>query len=114
MKKVAFKVAGESTGQEYELVAEPTNGGLRFTCNCPAGSRGLMCKHRQAIIDGDLTAVLAPDLSDMTMLQSWIKTSRISTLSLTIAALEDEIQAAKRRISFIQQVMGQRLQDGTA
>lgn len=114
MARVVFKVISESSGQAYELIAEPTGGGLRFTCDCAAGALGQMCKHRQAIIEGDFSAVQAPNAFDSATFKEWLQASRIGALMDSLSAVEDEIKAAKKRIMAIKHELGRRLKDGTA
>jgi DNA polymerase III subunit epsilon len=48
-----FLVKG-STGNIYEITARRTANRLRMTCTCQAGQNHFWCKHRAALIDGDV------------------------------------------------------------
>ena len=114
MTKIIFNVISDSSGQPYELEAERTDNGLRFTCDCPAGNMGNMCKHRQALIDGDFPKIPEPNPQDVATFTNWVQASRIGALLDSIAMIENEAKAAKKRIAAIKHELGRRLHDGVA
>lgn len=58
MQEFAFDVQGSSPSP-YRVRFVSEGGQLLGTCTCPAGEIGQMCKHRSAILAGDITAVVA-------------------------------------------------------
>lgn len=114
MTPIIFKVISESSGQEYELVAEATERGLRLRCNCVAGSLGQFCKHRQAIIAGVLPTTPAPSEAEAAMFKDWLATSRLGAMQDSIAVAEGDVKMAKKRVLMLKHELGRRLEEGTA
>lgn len=114
MMRIIFKVISESSGQEYELVAEFTGRGLRFRCNCVAGSLGQFCKHRQEIIAGVLPTTPTPSDAEVTMFKDWLAISRVGAMQDSIATAESDVKMAKKRAIMLKHELGRRLEEGTA
>lgn len=65
--RLSFRIAG-SRGTPYEIeVVRGSRGDMRLVCTCPASRFRADCKHRAALRDGDLGAVvgLTPDIADV-------------------------------------------------
>lgn len=114
MNQVIFKIVSESSGQQYELVAKSTERGLLFRCNCQAGVMGQLCKHRQALITGQLADLPELNEIDMTTFKAWLSMSRIGAIQESIAAADDEVKQAKKRVTMLKRELGRRLEEGTA
>ncbi|MBB4145855.1 hypothetical protein [Rhizobium rhizoryzae] len=55
-----FHVIGSSS-EPYRITAEGEGKHLRMFCTCPAGKKGApFCKHRQALLLGDVTRLIEP------------------------------------------------------
>jgi hypothetical protein len=65
--RLVFTVEG-SKGDEYEVVAERAGPFLSLTCTCVGAARGEMCKHRIALLDGVIDALLSENESDVALL----------------------------------------------
>jgi DNA polymerase-3 subunit epsilon len=65
-----FLVKG-STGNIYEITARRTANRLRMTCTCQAGQNHIWCKHRTALIDGDVSNLVSGTLSEIKKLSEW-------------------------------------------
>src|SRR6202035_3015986 len=65
-----FLVKG-STGNVYEITAQRTSSRLRMTCTCQAGRNHIWCKHRAALIDGDISNLVSGSISDIKKLSEW-------------------------------------------
>lgn len=49
--EATIKIRG-SEGDIYEIHAASVDGVVRFTCTCPAGQNGQLCKHRISVLTG--------------------------------------------------------------
>ena len=114
MKQVVFSVTSESSGQEYKLIAESTENGFLFRCNCQAGVMGQFCKHRQGIISGQFTANSGVNDTGIAMFKTWLATSRIPAMQTSISAAEEDLKQAKKRVTMLKHELGRRLEQGTA
>ena len=64
---LCFSVKG-STGNIYEITARRVADQLRMTCTCQAGQNRIWCKHRTALLDGDVTNLVSDNLLDVAKL----------------------------------------------
>ncbi len=67
---LCFSIKG-STGNIYEITARRTANQLRTTCTCQAGQNRTWCKHRTALLDGDVSNLLSENASDIKKLAEW-------------------------------------------
>lgn len=70
--KLIFKVQG-SAPEPYisEFWREGDN--LSSSCTCPAGEKGMYCKHRLNLIAGDVSSLVSKNRSDVEVLKSMIQ-----------------------------------------
>lgn len=50
--KYEFFATSSSSLDVYIVIVSNDSGSLIMTCNCPAGSKGILCRHRKALITG--------------------------------------------------------------
>ena len=112
--QVVFNVLSESSGQAYELVAESTERGLLFRCSCAAGAIRQFCKHRNSIIAGKFTDTIDANEVNIAKFKGWLAMSRVDAMQASIAAAEEEVKQAKKRVSMLKHELGRRLEEGTA
>lgn len=71
MQNTTFEVLG-SEGDVYRITFVQASGGVRVSCTCRAGMSGLFCKHRLALMAGDRSRMVSPELaSDLDAVMSW-------------------------------------------
>lgn len=65
-----------SPGETHEVSAQWTEEELILFCSCPAGQRGIPCRHLLGVIANDSTILLEPNnadqLQDLALLQTWL------------------------------------------
>lgn len=111
---IKFSAVSASSGEVYELVAEKTKRGLRFTCTCTAGELGQFCKHRAAIICDASLASNNLSAADIAIFKGWLESSQIVAFLDSIATAEEDIKNAKKQVTMLKRELGRRLHDGTA
>ncbi|MFO1489010.1 MAG: hypothetical protein U1F65_11085 [Verrucomicrobiota bacterium] len=57
-------LAKSSSGEPYKVEFSSNGSELRVFCHCPAGVLHRMCKHKQALIDGDVSMLFDPTSSE--------------------------------------------------
>ncbi len=67
---LCFTVLG-STGNIYDITARKAGEKLRVSCTCQAGRNRRWCKHRTALLDGDISNLLSDNVSDIEKLAEW-------------------------------------------
>ena len=76
MERVEFIVEG-SKGDEYQVVFELYDRNINAYCTCQAGQNGLYCKHRFAMMDGDVTTLLSDNVGDVIKLKGMLAGSDV-------------------------------------
>lgn len=100
-----FQVAG-SSGDEYLIEARRDGSAFLMSCNCRAGAVGQLCKHRVALLDGDVTSLRSENIDDVKALQNLIEGSpaqawfaRCSELEAAKAQIDRELKATKKKLA---------------
>ena len=71
MQELTIQVTGSSP-TPYELTFIKDGASLTALCTCPAGSFGNSCKHRVAVFDGDVGAVVDGDAVKVATVVQWL------------------------------------------
>lgn len=69
-----FVVEG-SNGDEYRVTLTRDATRANAFCICPAGENGQYCKHRIALLDGDISSLLSDNSADVESLKTFIRGS---------------------------------------
>ena len=67
-----FSVRG-SKGDEYTVIFAGRDGEVASSCSCMAGRMGHFCKHRVALLDGDVSDLLSDNEQQVVQLRSLIE-----------------------------------------
>lgn len=95
---IHFYVQG-SQPHPYSLSAKRDGHNFTFTCSCPAGEVGQICRHRLSLLAGDIRAVVEPNTGDLEALASMWAGSTAETALAQIQETEREIDVLKKRLS---------------
>jgi hypothetical protein len=97
MEEIIFKIQG-SSAEPYTTTFTRTEKGIFARCTCMAGARGVLCKHRLAVLNGDTERIVSSNSQHVQMVQSWIKGTDIEGLVNQIADAESRISEAKKNL----------------
>jgi DNA polymerase-3 subunit epsilon len=67
---LCFSVRG-STGNVYEITGRKVAENLRVSCTCQAGQNSIWCKHRTALLDGDVSDLLSGTVANVEKRAEW-------------------------------------------
>ncbi|MDE2104161.1 MAG: SWIM zinc finger family protein, partial [Patescibacteria group bacterium] len=95
---LAFTVGSNSGSGQYIVHVIETERGLRMTCSCEAAIHGDLCRHRLALLSGDLSALIsgAEQAAD---LGSLVTGSAVLAEKERLDSLEKEAANVKRAIA---------------
>ena len=110
VERLTFQVDG-SKGDRYEVVFERDGLNITASCTCPAGGFGRACKHRLALLYGEVGALASGNQSDVSVLASWLPNSDVATALSALRQAEAVAEAAKRDLSRCKQALGRALAD---
>ncbi|MDO9501992.1 SWIM zinc finger family protein [Falsiroseomonas sp.] len=107
MPRIEFVIEG-SQGDPYDVVFDISEGIARATCSCQAGANGQFCKHRMAMLDGDISSLRSANASSVAKLASLLEGTNLASAYadlVTAAKAHEEtkraLDAAKRRLTRI-------------
>lgn len=96
----ATLLAKSSSGNPYEVQFASDGNSLRIFCHCKAGILQQMCKHKAALLQGDISMLFKPEQA--TLLAEIHALPEFSRLKVQTEAFEQklkEIELAKNELS---------------
>jgi len=103
-----FIVIG-STGSEYEIIALREGDKFRMSCTCEAGKHGTYCKHRSALLDGEVSSVLSGNEGDVVRLKELICGTNVEKRYASVCALEKEKAALDSKLKLEKKALGREM-----
>lgn len=103
-EKRTVRVAG-STTEPYLVSFERLDRHLGMTCTCQAGRFGKFCKHRAALLQGDISAVVDDDQALASTIPIMLQGSDIEEIFHQVMAETAVFDAAKRRLDSLKKRM---------
>ena len=58
-------IESSSSGEHYAVTFTREGTNLRTSCTCPAGQKGIHCKHRLSLLAGDLSSIVGEVPADI-------------------------------------------------
>lgn len=71
MNAYTFQVAG-SGAEPYTVTLAREGQNLTAKCTCMAGKKGMMCKHRLALLSGDSSGVVSSNAAEVAHVAGWL------------------------------------------
>lgn len=97
--EIAFLVQGSAADPYMVRFVNRGNGNVSAYCNCPAGDKGQVCKHRMNIINGNSMAIVTENISDVDIVRGWIAGSDIEESIRLVNEAEQGVTAAKAALN---------------
>ena len=93
-----FVVIG-SQGDPYEITATRDGADIRISCDCPAGDRDQLCRHRLALLNGDVTDLDSDNDADVATLGAWLPGTRLAEAIEALRKAQAAYDAAKPELA---------------
>lgn len=100
-----FEVKG-SQGDIYRIRAGSKEGNPWISCNCQAGQNATVCKHRVALLNGDVTNLASANSADVEGLKALFAGSSVLRLMASAAVCESRLAAAKSELANVRKQLG--------
>jgi len=98
MDTIKFLVQGSSL-EPYQVVFTKEGNNINAQCSCPASIYGQYCKHRFGILAGETSGIVSGNIEHIQTVLQWLKGSDIEEAMNIVAAAEEELERAKRKVS---------------
>lgn len=95
--RLEFVVEG-SKGDHYLATFEREGTNLNAFCTCQAGENGLYCKHRFALMDGDVSSLISGNVNDVERLKTMIQGTDIESAYTRVQDATKAFDAAKKEL----------------
>ncbi len=79
VKQMTFYIK-DGDNEPYKVVFKKEKNVVKVSCNCPAASYGLHCKHRMNLLMGSKKDIIDGDLEYMPTFINWISDVEIQTV----------------------------------
>jgi NADPH:quinone reductase-like Zn-dependent oxidoreductase len=99
MTELKFEVYGSKSEPYYVVAQKHGDGTVSVTCTCPAGEMRTYCKHRFALLNGDVSSAPDAKADDVNTLADWVKSSKLQDAMNEVQLAEAAAQAAKQELS---------------
>lgn len=101
-----------SDGDPYTITLRlDTDGLLKIKCNCRAGIFGPYCKHRIAILSGDLSAAVEP-VTQWPLIASWVEAAGLYELMQEFHFRQRELDALNKKLKVLKAQLGDKMKTG--
>lgn len=105
-----FHVQG-SEPVPYEVTFKKQGANLSAHCTCAAGQKGMYCKHRFSLMNGDTKNLKSQNHSDASLVVEWVKGSDVEAALLVLAEAEQDLEKAKAKLSRCKKQLAKAMQD---
>ena len=92
-----FVVQGSIPGG-YKILAKKSGARLTMSCSCEAGLKGTHCKHRFALLAGDVSGILSGNEQDLAVLHSMLSGTALELRFRAICRLEQDKEAIETKL----------------
>ena len=100
MEQLDFKVKGSSS-DPYEVTFITDGASLTALCTCPAGTFGNLCKHRVAILDGNVKSISSDNADQAPRVAEWLVGSDVEAALAELRTAEKSTESSKEEIMML-------------
>ena len=87
--------------------------GLSFTCDCPAGKRGRLCKHKKAVASGDDSMLYDENQEEnFEKVLAWLAQSAYPDLMNELREAEIEMESVRDKVGKIKEKVSHVMKEG--
>ncbi len=104
-----FTVLG-SKKDLYSIEVDTNNSNLKMTCDCPAGTRAQLCKHRLEILSGAYQNVTGLPEDKLDELILYFKQSELGNYLRDLHEIEKKLDDLNKQRKSIRRGLGRRLE----
>jgi len=94
-KEIVFLVQG-SNPEPYKIRFIKSDLIFSAFCTCPAGQKGMHCKHRINILTGSVNAIVSDNIEEVATIKKWLIGTPIEEAIQLFQSAEKECLSAKK------------------
>jgi len=108
---ILIKSSSQSEPRSVQVTQDES--GLSFLCDCPAGIRGRICKHKRALVSADESMLYDENQKDsFQKIMDWVNASSYPDLMKALKAAENDLELANGRARDIKETVTRAMKEG--
>jgi uncharacterized Zn finger protein len=111
--EITILVKSSSQSDPRSVLVVLDDSGLSFVCDCPAGERGRICKHKKALASVDDSMLFDEDQREnFKQVANWVAQSGYSDLMKELKEVESELDSAREKARDIKEKITRVMKEG--
>jgi hypothetical protein len=111
--EITVLIKSSSSPDPRRVIVLQDDSGLSFYCDCPAGERGRICKHKKAMASGDDSMLYDEDQREnFEKAMDWVMQSGYPDLMKELAEAENEFGSVKEKAIKIKEKITRVMEEG--
>lgn len=113
MEKILLLAKSSSREEPYSVEFRLKDNLLSVECDCPAGERGQLCKHKLSFISHKKAMLYdSEQAQELDKVCKWVECSDFSELLKVLEETERELEQAKRKLKTTKMKFGRLMMQG--
>ncbi len=109
--EILVKSSSQSEPRSVQVIKDDS--GLSFFCDCPAGERGRICKHKKSVASADDHMLYDEEQREnFEKVVDWLSQSGYPELMNELKAVGNELRAAREKESLIREKITRIMKEG--
>ncbi len=111
--EITILVKSSSQSGPRSVLVVRGDSGLSFVCDCPAGERGRLCKHKKAMASADDSMLYDENQREQfTQVMDWVAQSGYPELMEELKEAENELESVKDKARDIKEKITRVMKEG--
>jgi len=111
--EITVLIKSSSSSEPRSVLILQDDSGLSIFCDCPAGDRGRICKHKKAIASGDVSMLYDEDQKEnFEKAMEWVSQSGYPELMKELEEAENEMDTEKEKVREIKDKITRVMKEG--
>ena len=111
--EITILVKSSSQPEPRSVLVVLDDSGLSFACDCPAGERGRICKHKKAMASADDSMLYDENQREnFKQVMDWVTQSGYPDLMKELKETENELHSAREKVSDIKEKITHVMKEG--
>ena len=111
--EITVLLKSRSSSEPRSVLILQDDSGLSIFCDCPAGDRGRICKHKKAVASGDASMLYDDDQREnFIRIMEWISQSGYPELMKELEEAENEMDTQKEKVREIKDKITRAMREG--
>ncbi len=107
--EVVFSVQGSAPEPYQVRFIKRSSTKLNAYCTCPAGQKGMHCKHRIRILAGYDNDIVSGNIGDVPRVAKWVVGTDLEAALDYVVTVEDQFKGLKKQLAAAKKAMAREM-----